>query len=377
MKKILILLLLTFAASAQTITFSDFNTRDHTSLFSSWNLDSTWALANSTYRLKDQKGSQDLTNPLGTIPLTTQYGDNSPLYIGGNAIEFISSSNDYLAGSFADTVFAFIMWVKMDSVIDVSETRGKIASFSASNDPYFAYGSSSGSMANELIATGAAGTRSYYANASGSINATWHVVGFRWNETGSVNEIWFDGALLATQSVGTNTYMIGSGVSRPQLMAYTASAQYSDGFLAKTNLFDKEITAIDMNEFMMLPAGWESTNGHAVRERTSGTWAFNIGAVSDTIKYATGLSGRYIVSLDAHASNTDSLRVFTTAGGTVDSVGTAAITRIFEVNFTTDDTLRLAPVGADSVWWDNIQFKAMLPIPASGANRRNGGYGEY
>jgi len=183
------------------------------------------------------------------------------------ALEF-DGTNDYIDSSFSGNVYACSLWFKPSSVINAGDALQYLISFGGNWDGVI-LGEMTGQLSNELILitdTSITG-RSAYTASGGSISAEWHHLCLNWS--GSVYEIWLDGANVQNATTGTPTLINASAI---QIGRRSTSSYYNfDGSLSNVSIWNATLTSSQILE--LYNSGKPSDlNTHSAASNLVGWW---------------------------------------------------------------------------------------------------------
>lgn len=363
--KYLIYWLLTISVFAQT-TSSDFYRTDLSAKTAHhWILDSAWVADNTGKITTDRAGSTNLL--LSGITRTEQSG-TSPNYVVGNGLLFESPGFLYTSPALTDDFYGCKVVFRPATTITAATSPQMLMHLEGGFYGVI-LGAASGAISNEIITVvDASSNKSYWASATDSISSQHdQILILMWD--GSKHQIWLNGKELTTSTDGTPAVFGMDTNFRIGLRADNTLQFTADVFEVK--IYDAQLTDAEVIAESFLPSGWHCNNTGAVRQDSSGTWAFNIGAVSDTLYYNPGVSGRYTVTLDALAEASSTLKLFSGSSSATNAVGTVSAQNTYPVVIS--GNLNFANASADSVWWDNLGLTKI----SSANNGSFGGWGKY
>lgn len=292
----------------------------------------------------------------GTLTFKAQnsptLGESSIIYSSDSAVELNGTSQYWQVNPQApsDEVYGSKLVFKSDIVISNSSTGQYLIDYG--DLPYLFSGPASGTIANEILTVSdQQGDKNYYAHATNTIAATWHIVICQWD--GTKWQIWLDGTEL-TMSTYLTPALFNLSVDLT-LGAREAGGSYFDGDMAELKLYGSQLTDVDVNNEFYCPAGWTG-NGKLTR---AADWEFSAGLANDgqiaypvgakasgvfQITYQDSVAGGSWTSRDTSITmstvSTDSLYFLESANALVAKIGLT--------------TFQSNDLGASTVYVDNV-----------------------
>lgn len=346
--KYLLYFSLTISAFCQT-TLSDFYRFDLSAKTSHhWVFDTTYVAANGGRLVDDLEGAAELIED-GSFDYKLSDVGSNPLYVGGRGLRF--ATNDNFHQTLTDTLYGIkIVFQPTTTITSVSSPQMLIHTEGGFYG--LAIGASSATVTNEVISlTDAASNRYDWKSATDSVTSERpHILIVMWNAATTKYRFFLDGIEKTVDKIGSAGVIVmdtNFNIGKRQ-----DNNWFYNGDIFEVKLYDKQLTDAEVIAESFLPSGWHCNNTGAVRQDSSSTWAFNIGAVGDTLYYNPGVSGTYTVTLDALAEASSSLKLYSGSSSATNAVGTVSATNTYSVKI--GGNLFFANASADSVWWDNV-----------------------
>lgn len=347
MRLLFLLFLATFIHAQTTLVNEQFND------FRNRNLDAKSAY----YFIFDQ--TDDIADELtGSVTLKDQgspvLGSNSPIYFGSQAITFDAANDYYVVSPQApsNSIYALKIVLKNDNIISAAASLNYIIDPNVS--AYFVSGVATVVITNEILTmSDGGGNYSYYAHATNTIPAAYHIFIVQWD--GTKYQWWVDGIEVATSTSGTPAVITMSNRFTVGARDDGQLATKFDGDIAEVKIYDSQLTDVDVNNEFYCPTGWTG-NGKLTR---TADWEFSAGLANDgqiaypigakasgvfQITYQDSVAGGSWTSRDTSITmstvSTDSLYFLESANALVAKIGLT--------------TFQSNDLGASTVYVDNV-----------------------
>ncbi|TVM01822.1 MAG: hypothetical protein CV087_10350 [Candidatus Brocadia sp. WS118] len=360
MKIIIFLLSFIMIGKGQILneTFSDF-VPDSSGMTAFWVFDSLWQRTNGNNTIGHDASGNGHSLSASGFSIGDQLTGDSPLYVGGNTQNLISSSNNYFsqndAGLNANTSDLLIL-----ALVKVSDYTGQVISrYSAGGGIQFRMSNSSNN-GKGLTFIGYDGTtsRTEYNNSTTLWTySEWVKIAVLYHpaSSGANIQAWVNNTEVSLTVSGGDFEDISTttGVRIGQVV----NVQYFNGYIAAISYIINGTWDKAAKEYFYLANGWRSKNGDVIRN----AFAFNQGIVADTIFRNISTVGAAVGRVDAWgASGGETLTIFNKAGDSQSFELTTDSTRyiISSITFAADDSVYFSAGAGETLYIDNVYLEA-------------------